>query len=860
MDTTQPEIKKPFYKKIVKFILWLFICFVLLLGIGVGLVVIYEDEIKASIIKELNKNLNAEVRINPENIDVTLISTFPHCSLLFKNVLMLEATKNKQKDTLLFTKELNLFFNAKNIYDKKYSIKKIKLSQSKVFIKEYKNGTNNYTFWKSSSTNQKNDSLSFQLESILVDDCSFNYSNQQSKIKSQLHFKTIDFAGMFGASNYDLQTNTNFELKYLTQNKKNILKNKNCTANINLQVDNNYYRLKNVVFTLNKMKFDLSGMFNYKDSLTQANINFKGTELDIASVLSLLPDKHKEKINDYNSEGNFYVSGNYNYTNSHNKNLTMNFGIKNSTVNYTPKNISLTELNLQGELLIANNQNYLKLKNISANLLGDKLNGDFELTNFDDPYVKTKLQTEVNLENVNNFWPIDTVKSISGNIKINSNLEGKIEQIKNNIASTNVNLSLDAAIVNLKVLFIKSKDTLSIKTCDLLALDRDITIKNLSFTKGKSDLLINGKMPKLFNYITNKNSELMIEGDLQSNKIYLNDFIETANTSAASSSVQLIPGNIDLKLTTTIKNFYYKKFEATNITGELGIKNKKAILTDLKFNTLQGEATADIFADNTKSEVDIVLQSNFKSINTQQLFTAFENFGQTTLQDKNIKGYITSSLNLKTKLHPNLVLNEKTIEAECDLLINRGELIDFKPLLSLAKFVDISELLRIKFSTLQSKISIANSAITFPKTEINNSALNIISSGTHWFNNNIDYHLQLKISELLAKKNKPNNEFGPIENDKENKRCAFILMTGTIDNPIIKYDRKGLKEKIKTDIKEEKQNLKNILKEEFNFFKKDSTKQTTNKANQHFELQKPNNKSNKKPLEQKQEKVDDDDF
>jgi hypothetical protein len=61
------------------------------------------------------------------------------------------------------------------------------------------------------------------------------------------------------------------------------------------------------------------------------------------------------------------------------------------------------------------------------------------------------------------------------------------------------------------------------------------------------------------------------------------------------------------------------------------------------------------------------------------------------------------------------------------------------------------------------------------------------------------------------------------ENDPENRRCVYVLMTGTVDNPIIKYDRRGLKQKIGEDIKAEKHNLKQILKEEFGLFKKDST-------------------------------------
>src|SRR4051812_21383744 len=73
---------------------------VLLIGAGlVGAVFFYADEIKAAVIGELNKNLRAEVIINPRDIDVTILSTFPDCALRLRNVLMLEALKKKNRDT-----------------------------------------------------------------------------------------------------------------------------------------------------------------------------------------------------------------------------------------------------------------------------------------------------------------------------------------------------------------------------------------------------------------------------------------------------------------------------------------------------------------------------------------------------------------------------------------------------------------------------------------------------------------------------------------------------------------------------------------------------------------------------------------
>ena len=79
---------------------------------------------------------------------------------------------------------------------------------------------------------------------------------------------------------------------------------------------------------------------------------------------------------------------------------------------------------------------------------------------------------------------------------------------------------------------------------------------------------------------------------------------------------------------------------------------------------------------------------------------------------------------------------------------------------------------------------------------------------------------------MLGKKSRKakieNTEFGVIEDDGLGM-WLFLTMTGTVDSPIIKYDKKGYLQKIGADFREEKQTLKQILNEEFGWFKKDTT-------------------------------------
>ena len=116
------------------------------------LVFVYKDAVIAVVIKELNKHLSAEVRIDPKNIDLTIIKSFPNCAIEFKELTAMEAKEFKSNDTLLFAKRLSLAFNIKDLFNKNYTIKNIELENAQCNLKVDKNGNANYLVWKSDNT------------------------------------------------------------------------------------------------------------------------------------------------------------------------------------------------------------------------------------------------------------------------------------------------------------------------------------------------------------------------------------------------------------------------------------------------------------------------------------------------------------------------------------------------------------------------------------------------------------------------------------------------------------------------------------------------------------------------------------
>ncbi|MCF8424048.1 MAG: AsmA family protein [Bacteroidia bacterium] len=860
-----PKKKKPIWKFLKRLFLASVIFIVSVVILSATLVFVYKDAVIAVVIKELNKHLNAEVRIDPKNIDLTIIKSFPNCAIEFKELTAMEAKKFKSNDTLLFAKRLSLAFNIKDLFNKNYTIKNIELENAQCNLKVDKNGNANYLVWKSDTTKASSDSLKFALEKISLSNIELTYKNSKQKIKLNTSIKEVNFKGKFTDDNYTLKSDGTTYVDLFQVNNVKYLNNKKLKFDVELAVNISSYTIKKSVTSINSTQLISSGAFVVQDSLLSLDVNFNGKNLDISTTLSLLPEKFQNQINDYESDGEFYANGEFHYKNGTPLIVKADFGIKQATITHKQQNATLKNVNLLGNIIVNENRSNLTLKNISAELNSNRFSGDVELSNFKDPYLKLKVAANTKLEELILFYPIDTLQSLSGNISVSAEIEGLMSDMKSNAYSPNIKANGNAVITDLKAIFKQTEKIINIPEGKLELNNRHLNVENLKLIKGNSDVILVGQLPNFLGYLFDAKEPLTIVAQVTSDRIEVEDFIFSSGQTNESSLVS-IPDNLDFNVSVDVKNLTFRKFTADNLKGNLLLKNQKLALRNFIFNATDGEIKLNVFADASGENIQGSGEGELNKLNIQKLFMQLNNFGQIVIQDNNLKGFVTSTIDFSGVWDKKLKVDLNSINVSSNNLIERGELLAFKPLESLAKYIDVNELRHIKFSTLQSAIDIKNKVITIPKTSIKSNAINLELWGKHTFDNQIDYHIQLLLSELLAKKPRVNKKFDEelslVESDAENRRSVFILMTGPIDNPIIKYDRKGAKEKIKEDIKQEKQNLKQLLKEEFGFFKKDSIKiKETEKANQKFQLQVGDEKPKaNKPLQPKKKEENEDDF
>jgi hypothetical protein len=358
--------------------------------------------------------------------------------------------------------------------------------------------------------------------------------------------------------------------------------------------------------------------------------------------------------------------------------------------------------------------------------------------------------------------------------------------------------------------------------------DNDVFIENLSAKMKSSDMILEGYLKNILSFVFLEDEKLFVDAELSSDMINMDELLKDYHSSSSTDTAYALgfPERVNSKLKLNIGELKFRRFEGQNISGVVMLKNKKLIAKELAFEAMGGSVSALGVIDGTSnSSILITCDADIIGIDITKLFYQFENFGQSTITDRNLKGRADVTVQLASVWDLELKPDMDKIYAKADITISRGELLDFKPMMALSEHIEVSELKHVRFSTLQNEIEIKNRNIYIPRMEIKSTALNITASGIHGFDNHIGYKIRVYLPELLAKKSKKkkrNNEFGVIEDDGLGL-WLFLSMTGTADDPIVKYDRKEAIKKIGEDLKEEKKTLKKILNEEFGWFKKDTT-------------------------------------
>lgn len=796
-------------KKVFKIVV---VLLVLALAGGWAITAFYGDTLIAKMTGALNDRLRTEVTVG--EIDLTLWKRFPNAAVRFQDVFV---PVPESTDTLVAVEELYLEVNVLNLLRGIYVVDGLTLSQGVAYPDRDQWGRPNYLILKATE-NESPSNLELDLNEVTLEKMHLRFTDAGQSLFLEGHDLNAKISGQFGNSDFKLVTNGRASQFNASFKETALPVSLPLNWNIALEVSGDTVSVDRARVEIDGLPFKAHG--GYHPELI--DLYLTGEDLSLGHFLERLPENLVEQYKKFDAQGKLHFRAHLMGDPAVRPRVYADFHLNRGSITDPDTDQELHDLEIEGRYDdgAGNSKSaVLELTEFSGVAKGSTFNGSFSMEGFESPLIRAKLKANLDLAEISAFLPPTLSKELSGTAELNVTFENRFYRIdevrQRDLIGAQMNGSLELSDVRLATDYLKHPvEELNGR---FSFTNRDLRILSCSGKVSESDFSIAGYFRNTLAYALIPGEPVSLEAEFKANNLLLDDLLADSD-SESEYSLELSP-RVSYDLNVEVASLRFEKFTAQNIRGKFTQKNGVLRAESLSFDAVDGSFDGRMVVNGKKAEeLQVLVDAQVTDIDIKRLFYEFNDFGQSTLVSENLNGRSTADIQLNSYWSPQLVADLDKLTTTADITIRDGALIGFEPLKALGDFVEVEELENVKFQTLKNKIEIRRQTILIPDMSINSSALDFAGSGSHTFTNQIDYHVRMRLSDVLVRKHqkeRPDLEEHYVFEDAAPGPMLFLHMTGDVYSPAIKYDAQSAKQNIIADFKDEGKEIKEAFREEF---------------------------------------------
>jgi hypothetical protein len=830
-------------RRIFKFVGRSALVFLVLLALLVGWAYTFEDEIKARALAELQTGLTTDMKVG--SIEYSVLRSFPYASLECRQIVLMGGFG--QNDTLVRAEVLSFDIGLIALIKGDITFRSITLSDGDLDLRRDAQGQGNYLIWKTDTAASTTESA-FDVDRLVLEGVSVTYDDRMSDVRVSVKRAEAEFSGALDGDLVsfagDIATPSLFvETGGTVWVDKAPLSGKLESV---LDTESGKYSFENVDFDLAGLQVggNLTVTSSQKTHIS-AGIAVNSTDLDAARVL--IPAPYRGVIDGYELDGS--ASAQLDLAGFSDELLwDLHATVNDASLEHLETGAKLDRVN--GVYAISGGgerQGAISIESTEARLGSGRIALRGSINSFNEPTMQLTLEGELRLNELMELAGVTDRIQADGRLAVEIGFAGRWPVVKNDSTSTiDPNLLRQSRYNGIAELtgvsFITPDMPRAVEQLNgRLNFEGDYaSVKELSLRIGDSDLQVSGTLSNVLPWVLTNDQVLVVNARSQSKRIDLNSLLAADDSSNDDSYAFVLPNDLDLRLETKVDELVFRNFTATGISGSLELNQSGLRVNPMRFKSCNGNANLELAVTPAKGGFRVAAAGVMSAIDIRKLFFAFEEFGQEVVTSANLRGTCAVDAVFTASMSEKLQLDPKSIISSIDLTIENGELIALQSLADIAAYMRENKLIspfievdrleekmrHIRFATLENRIEIRDERIYLPMMDVKSSAIDIKASGSHWFDDRIDYSVGLYLRDILVRKDR--TEFGDIEDDGLGSRF-FLSMKGTVDDPQFGYDREAKKEIRKEERRQERETLKQILKDDLNPFKKrDSSDEETN--------------------------------
>lgn len=769
----------------------------------------FKDQIKAKISEAINKSVDAKVSFT--DADLSLFKNFPNATVGIEKLVIINKAPF-EGDTLVSLGELNLKMSIKELFKGKeepLNIQGISSTNGLVNIIFNKDGVGNFDIaLKDKEKDVKDDKskpLSLKIQNYKIENFTFRYIDQGSKIKMVIDSLNHEGTGDFTNSKLDLTTKSVANVS-LDMDKINYMKNVKLTldAVLGIDLEKSKYTFKENKALINQLPLEFDGFIQMVDAGQIYDLKFKTPTSSFTNFLGLIPSAYASSLEGVKTTGDFTVAGFAKGELTETTVPKFNVAIASNNASFQYPNLPKSVQNIVIDTKIINetgilNDTYVNLDKLSFRIDQDVFNAKANIKNItQNPMVNAALKGTINLANLSKAYPIKMDKPLAGILKADVTTQFDMASVEKS-QYQNIKNAGTMSLSGFKYTDENNK-SMNISTALVEFNPSTINLKKFDATTGKSDLSINGVLENFYGFMFKK-QELRGNFNMSSNQLAVNDFMTsgtpaTEKAAAKPTEAMKIPAFLNCTLNAKATTVLYDNLKLKDVSGRLIVKDEKATLENFKTSIFGGTIGLN-GAVSTKTKVPTFdMNLGFNQVDIAQTFTQLDMMKKIAP----LAGIINGKLNSTIKLNGNLDDKELTPDLKSisgDLLgqllsttVNSKNSTVINALTSNLKFIDPN---KINLNDIKAALTFDNGKVSVKPFDIKYQDIKITIGGTHGFDQTMNYNLKLDVPAkyLGNEANAFLAKMSPADAAKLQNIPINAVLTGNFSHPKVSTDMKS---------------------------------------------------------------------
>jgi AsmA-like C-terminal region/AsmA family len=807
-------------KWIKKFFLGLLAIIVFVILTAVIIAAFFEKEVGERLITEINKQLKSELRIS--SFDLSLLSAFPDASAIMYDVVLDDAMDG----ALIEANKMSFKFELFSLFGSAIKVHSIVIEDGALFIRTDKKGKPNYDVIKTPEVRKlpedSKSSLALSLEEAQLKDVELTYIDERVKQEIKLNLRDAVLSGEFSSERFALTSFANMKTEFIEIDGQRMFIDKDMVYDATIDVDmkKGRYQLLDVALGVESNMFKVAGTVISAAKDLELDLRVTSEECSLATMFELLLEQQRAYFSDFESTGTFLfdaiIKGKWNAKEM--PAIKASISLQDGTISSPKMGHKLKDVTFGAKIQNGTEHSAesttFEINDFKGYFNRELITASLNVTNLNKPVIDLKLDGVLPLNAVYGLLDDKRIMDGGGEIEIkNFRLRGQYEDMitpaQIGKVSSSGSIEFDDASLTI------NEEKLIIDRGAIQILDNSLSVENLKIEGVGSELFLSGKFLNLLpvllaDSLNSEEAELKFQATLNAPMLNLNriekmlapppdealvrrgminaDSVSIAQTKQREQVTKFLQGTFQAK----IDRIVYRQIDAQDFSGSLGFDNNEM--------TIQGRVKGMDGAFNIDGKAYfeekpyLNAKVDCEEVDVRKFFTQFENFGMEVLQAKHVKGALSTQFFITAYWAKDGTFLYDELNVLGDIKITNGELIGFDMLYEFADYIKLSDLKHIKFTNLQNYFEIKKSKLYIPVMFLQSNALNMSVSGTHTFENRIDYNIQLNAAQTVANLFKRHDRTKkPIEAKRKGWFNLYYHVYGTVDKYKVKRDKQQVK-------------------------------------------------------------------